>query len=50
MIKTDKNILPCAIFEIKFISDISEIRCHVCKNISDSDNDMNVGLVKFKET
>lgn len=57
MIKANKNIFPCTILEIQFVSYISQVGCHISslkkilrKNISNSNDDMNVGFIEFEET
>lgn len=57
MIKANKNIFPCTILEIQFVSYISKVGCHISslkkilrKNISNSNDDMNVGFIEFEET
>lgn len=56
MVKTYKNIFPSAVFEVQLISDIGEIRGHISslkkilrKNVSDSNDDVDVIFVKFEE-
>ncbi len=57
MVETHEDVLPRSEFKVQLVSDVCQVRCHVSlinkqlrKNVSDSDNNVNVRLVKLEKT
>jgi hypothetical protein len=56
MIKTCEDVLPRPVLEIQLVSYVRQVRCHVStlsnklrKDVSDSDDNVNVSFVKLKK-